>query len=156
MGSTNTVVVNKGLDPLVNFNFMLRVEGIYDVPCKSIHSFKKENAYEYIQEGGLNDYVHLRRKAVTSPNSFCVERYAGTDYFDPLPNGADLILPVVLLVSRYADDFTKPQRIYVFTGCTVIDKEYGELAADKSELLTETATIAYREMLCLDIKTGGN
>ncbi|MPM32168.1 hypothetical protein SDC9_78727 [bioreactor metagenome] len=42
-------------------------------------------------------------------------------------------------------------RTYVFTGCTVTKKEYGKLDAERSELLTENVTIAYREMVCLDI-----
>lgn len=156
MDNTNIVVVNKGSDPLPRTNFMLRVEGLYDVPCGKIHSFSKKNEYEYIQEGGLNDYVHMRRKPPSAPYTFVVERYAGTDYIDPLPNGAQLILPVILFVSRHPDDFLSPQRVYVFTGCTVTGKEYGELNAQESGLLTETVTIAYREMLCLDIKTGGS
>ena len=36
--------LNQGLQPLVNFNFMLRVEGIFDLPCKAIHGFKKADA----------------------------------------------------------------------------------------------------------------
>jgi hypothetical protein len=58
---------------------MLRVWGIFDVPCKSIRAFTKPNEYEFIQEGGLNDYVHIRRKPVSQPFKLVVERYAGTD-----------------------------------------------------------------------------
>ena len=76
--------------------------------------------------------------------------YGGSDYFDPLPNGAELILPVLLLVSRYANRFDVTKRTYAFTGCTVMGKSYGELNAESSGLLVETTTIAYREMLCID------
>ncbi len=146
----NNIVTNTGDYPLVNNHFMLRVEGIYDLPCRRITGFQKDNEYEYIQEGGLNDYVHIRRKPVSRPFTFQVERYAGSDYFDPLPNGAELILPVLLLVSRYANRFDVTKRTYAFTGCTVMGKSYGELNAESSGLLVETTTIAYREMLCID------
>ncbi len=153
--SGNILVRNYGNNPAVNFNFMLRVEGIYDLPCKSVHVFQKENEYELIQEGGLNDYVHMRRKPISKPFTFQVERYVGTDILDPLANGTDLVLPVILLVNRYRiyGDFL-PIRMYVFTGCTVMSKEYGELNAEKSGLLVETTTIAYREMVCIDDVAG--
>ena len=38
----NILVWNQGKNPLVNFNFMLRVEAIYDLPCKSVHAFTRE------------------------------------------------------------------------------------------------------------------
>lgn len=146
----NWLVMNQGNKPLVNFNFMLRVEAIYDLPCKSVHNFQKENEYEYIQEGGLNDYVHIRRKPISKPFTFQVERYVGVDLFDPIPNGAELILPVLLMVSRAGNHFEMSKRVYTFTGCTVMSKEFGELSGDKSGLLIETTTISYREMLCVD------
>ena len=153
--SGNILVQNLGKNPTVNFNFMLRVEGVFDLPCKSVHVFQKENEYELIQEGGLNDYVHMRRKPISKPFTFQVERYVGTDILDPLANGTDLALPVILMINRYRiyGDFL-PVRMYVFTGCTVMAKEYGELNAEKSGLLTETTTIAYREMLCMENVAG--
>ncbi len=149
--SGNSIVQNYGKNPAVNFNFMLRVEGIFDLPCKSVHAFQKENEYEIIQEGGLNDYVHMRRKPVSKPFTFQVERYVGVDLLDPLANGTDLTLPVILMVNRYLayGDF-HPVRCYVFTGCTVMAKEYGALDAEKSGLMIETTTIAYQEMFCID------
>jgi hypothetical protein len=146
----NIVVLNRGTTPLVNFNFMLRVEALYDLPCKNVRAFTREMEYEIYQEGGLNDYVHMLRKPVTKPFYFEVERYAGTDYIDPLPLGADLILPLILLVSRRAGNFT-PTRTYAFTGCTVTKKVYGELNAERSGLLTDVVTIAYHELVCLDL-----
>lgn len=150
MAEGNFVVLNQGLNPLVNYNYMLRVEGVFDLPCKSVHSFTKENEYEYIQEGGLNDYVHMLRKPVSKPFTFTVERYVGIDYYDPLQNGVELVLPVILMVTRYAKRFDITKRCYVFTGCTVISKEYGELNAEQSGLLTERTVIGYREMLVVN------
>lgn len=149
----NFLVMNQGGHPLVNFNFMLRVEALYDLPCKSIRAFSKELEYDFIQEGGLNDYVHMRRKPITKPFTLEVERYVGVDYFDPMPLGADLLLPVVLLVSRYRGQFIPfvVARTYVFTGCTVMKKTYGDLVGDQSGLLVETTTLAYRELLSVDI-----
>ncbi len=149
---------NRGLTPLVNYNFNLQVEGIYNLPCKSVRVFQRENEYETLQEGGLNDYVHLLRKPISKPMTFQVERYVGIDMLDPLALGTDLALPVLLLVSRYQgeggnevlDLSDSIQRIYTFTGCTVMAKEYGELNAERSGLLVETTTIAYREMICVD------
>ena len=147
---------NQGLTPLVNYNFTLQVEGVYNLPCKSVHVFHRENEYETLQEGGLNDYVHMLRKPISKPMTFQVERYVGIDMFDPLALGTDLILPVLLQVSRYVgngevlDLADSMQRVYTFTGCTVIAKDFGELNAERSGLLVETTTIAYREMLCVD------
>ena len=154
-GSGNILVRNYGNNPAVNFNFMLRVEGVFDLPCRSVHVFQKENEYELIQEGGLNDYVHMRRKPISKPFTFQVERYVGTDILDPLANGTDMALPVILMVNRYRiyGDFL-PVRMYVFTGCTVMSKEYGELNAEKAGLLVETTTIAYREMVCVENVAG--
>ena len=142
----NVLVVNQSNNVLVNYNFMLRVEGIYDLPCKSVHSFTKENEFEYVQEGGLNDYVHMLRKPISKPFSFTVERYVGMDIVSPLPLGAELVLPVILMVSPNANQFDNAKRTFVFTGCTVMSKTYGELNAEKSDLLTETIVIGYREM----------
>lgn len=149
----NWVVWNQGKNPLVNFNFMLRVELMFDLPCKSVRAFSRELEYDYIQEGGLNDYVHMRRKPITRPFTLEIERYVGVDYLDPLPLGADLTLPVLLFVSRNHDQFIPGvvARTYVFTGCTVMKKTYGDLVADQSGLLVETTTLGYREMLCVDI-----
>ena len=147
---SNYLVMNYGSNPLVGYNFMLRVEGIYDLPCKSIQFSPKENEYEYIQEGGLNDYVHMKRKPISKPFTFKVERYVGIDYIDPIPNGAELILPVILLISRQQADFGRSLRTFVFTGCKVMSKEFGTLDSEKSGLLTETTTISYNEMLCVD------
>ena len=149
ISSENSLVLNQGKSPLVSYNFMLRVEGLYDLPCKSVRAFTRELEYDYIQEGGLNDYVHMLRKPISKPFILEVERYVGVDYIDPLPEGADLLLPIILMVSRYALQSSYIPfvcaRTYVFTGCTVIKKTYGDLIGDKSDLLVETTTIAYRE-----------
>lgn len=146
----NAVALNAGMSPVPSYNFMLRVEGVMDLPCRSIRAFSKEVEFELIQEGGLNDYVHMRRKPISRPFYFEVERYIGVDYVDPLPLGAELLLPVILMVSRSPDSFGAASRVYTFTGCTVTKKEYGQMDAEKSGLFIETTTIAYRELLCVD------
>ena len=132
-----------------NFSFILRVEGIYDVPCKSIKGIRKENEYEYIQEGGVNDYVHLRRKPISKPFTFQIERYVGTDYFDPFTLGVEFYLPMILFVNDSVVGFS-PVRTFAFVGCCVIARDYGELNAETSGLLTETITIAYKELISID------
>lgn len=149
ISTENSLVLNQGKSPLVSYNFMLRVEGIYDLPCKSVQAFSRQLEYDYIQEGGLNDYVHMLRKPISSPFTLEIERYVGVDYVDPLPEGADLLLPIILMVSRYPQQSTYVPfvcaRTYVFTGCSVIKKTYGVLDGYRSDLLVETTTIAYRE-----------
>ena len=142
---------NSQLNPAVAYSFALQVEAAFFIPLRSVHVFTKENEFEYYQEGGLNDYVHMLRKPITKPFTFQVERYVGTDagffdlnsgFLDPLSLGTDLVLPVVLYVNRSpAGDwyknisFTNCARAYIFTGCTVIAKEYGELNAEQSRPL---------------------
>ena len=147
----NILVRNTGTVPVPNFSFMLRVEGIFDLPCKAISGISRENQFDYIQEGGLNDYVHLRRKAISQPFKFQVERYVGVNWVDPLPLGTELVLPVILFVNKGVYPTFQPVRTYTFTGCTVISKDYGDMNAEASGLLVEKVTIAYREMICLDI-----
>ncbi len=149
---SNLLVFNDGLTVMPATHFVLRVEGAIDVPCRAIRNLRRENEFDYIQEGGLNDYVHLKRKPISRPFTFQVERYAGVDTLDPLSLGTELTLPLILFV------YDRPQtsnamdahRYYTFTGCTVTAKDYGELNAERSGLLVETTTIAFREMACID------
>ncbi len=157
----STILGNTDFDaiynPITAFNFVLEVEGVYFLPIKSVRAFTKENEFEYIREGGVNDYVHLKRKPISKPFTFQIERYCGTERFlDPLANGTELILPLLLYVYRHksraglSESAPKwPARVYTFTGCTVMSKEYGELNAEKPGLLTETTTISYRELVVL-------
>ena len=136
-------------DPIVAFNYVLRVEGLYDIPCKSVRAFSKKNAYEHIQQGGLNDHVILKRKPITEPFTFQIERYTSNSVTDPLANGAELTLPIFLQVLKQPDKGfmdNETSRVYVFTGCVVTEKEYGELNAEKPGLQTEIVTIAYNEL----------
>lgn len=137
-------------NPLVSYNFLLRVEGKFDLPCKSIQGFKNQMEYEYIREGGVNDYVHIRRKPAQNPASIQVERYVINEITDTLAVGAVFDNPIQLLVARYPGEFINPKRIYSFSGCVVTSKEYGQLSAEQSGILTETITIAYQSMTCSD------
>lgn len=139
------ILTDKGNNPLTNMNFLLQVDAVFDLPCRKISSFRQEMEYETIQEGGVNDYVKIRKKPVGKPFTFDVERYIGEKYFDPLPLGRQPILPILLYVSPYKNaGFENSVRIFCFTGCTVISKNYGEMNAENSGLLTETTTIAYQ------------
>lgn len=146
----NYFVYNQGTAVMPTYSFILRVEAAIDVPCRAVRNLRRENEFDYIQEGGLNDYVHLKRKPISKPFSFQVERYAGIDYVDPLALGTELALPVLLFVYDRPDQMINVHRAYTFMGCTVIAKDYGELNAEKSGLLVETTTIAFQEMLCVD------
>lgn len=140
------IIAEQGKNPLVNYHFLLRVDAVYDLPCRKISGFEQEIEYENIQSGGVNHYVYLRQKPTTKPYSFKVERYIGANYFDPLPVGKQPQLPILLYVSRSFYNFTKPKQTFTFTGCTVLSKSYGELDAEKSGLMSETTTIAYQQM----------
>lgn len=142
--------ISQGRNALTSYNFLLRVEAKYDLACKSVQAFRKENEYEYIQEGGLNDYVHMLRKPVNQPPTLEIERYVTDNDVDPLPLGAVLSMPLLLLVSRQLNQFEKVRRSYAFTGCVVTGKEYGELNAENSTLVTEKITIAYQELFVID------
>lgn len=134
--------------PLANFNFLLRVEGTYDIPCKSVKGINQEAEYEYIQEGGLNDRVHIRKKQQSKPYTFQVERYVGTPYEDIFIPDRIFDMPILLMVSRYQEYFLKPSRIYKFSGCRVISKDYGQFQSEQSGFLTESVTIAYEKLEC--------
>ena len=153
------------LNPVPSFNFALEVEAIFFMPLKSVRVFTKENEFEYYQEGGLNDYVHMLRKPISKPFTFQVERYVGVSatsgfnasFMDPLAMGTELVLPLILYVTHrpaasWTDNisFTNTPRAYIFTGCTVIGKEFGELNAERSGLLTDTVTISYRELMVMN------
>ena len=137
--------------PTVSFNFMLRVDGIYDVPCRKIHVIRKDNEYDSIQEGGVNDFVHLIRKPISQPFKLEIERYVGAEFYDPLSLGTKLLLPLFLNVGRYMNpSFFMPDRQYIFTGCEVMGKQYGELDAEKPGLVTETTTIGFSRFFVID------
>ena len=149
---------NYNREPAPSFNFFLRIEGVFDAPCRAVRAFSKENEFEEIQEGGRNDYIILKRKPNTRRFTLQVERYVGIDKIDPLQLGTEMVLPMLLAVSRvsstsagFADTLTETEfiRFYAFTGCIVTGKEYGELNAEQSGLLKEVDTIAYREMIAI-------
>lgn len=149
----NAAVFDSASNPLVKYNFMLRVEGVYDIPCQRVQAFTREMEYEYIQEGGLNDYVHMLRKPISRPFTVSVECHAGIHYIDPLPVGIELFLPVMLFVTRHPGRFNKttPERLFTFTGCVVTKRTYGELSANESGLVVDTIEFAYREFVMVDL-----
>lgn len=144
------IIEEKGVSPVINNNFLLRVEAIFDLPCRKVSNIQVEQEFEAIQEGGVNDYVRLRKKPASKPNTFQVERYIGADYHDPLILGYQPLLPILLYVSRYANNFDFPARTFVFTGCTVTAKNYGEMNAESSGLMVETTTIAFQQMYVIN------
>ena len=136
-----------------SFNFMLLVDGGIEIPLKSVQPFARENEYEPIQEGGMNDYVYLKRKPISQPFKLVVERYV--DYTltlaDPLSNGTELLLPLLLFIGNNTGGSATYARYYTFTGAVVMGKQYGGLDAEKSGLLTETVTFGYNHMFCTNL-----
>lgn len=160
------LVWNDRREPVPIYNFFVRGEmGLLDAPCKSVRAFTREYDYEEIQEGGRNDYVILKRKPITHRYTLQLERYVGMDVVDPFALGTEFVAPLLIGVKRilplttgFADTMENTEliRLYTFTGCIVTGKEYGQLDAEKSGLLTETVTIAYREMICLTTPNADN
>lgn len=134
-----------------SMNFMLTVNG-QDLPCKNFRSIQQEIEYEGIQEGGINNYVHIRKKPVTKPFTFQVERYVGPGYRDPFTVGKEVKGTIVLKAGRKRGD-TQEYAQFTFSGCIVTGKNYSDMDAEKSGLLTETTTVAY-ERLAVDWKGG--
>ena len=140
---------------LPGFRFTLMVEGFQEVPLKSVRPFSKENEFETIEEGGMNDFVRIKRKHATKPHTIQVERYLNQDFYDPIPNGgAEFILPLLLFVGgNNAQEFgwSGSQRVFVFFGSMVMNREIGGFDSEKSGLLTETITIAYNQLYTMDV-----
>jgi hypothetical protein len=136
-------------NPLVNNIFMLRVDALYDLACTRVSGITQGLEYENIMEGGVNDYVQIRQKPSTKVKVLEIERYVGEKYLDPLTVGRRPVLPIILYVSRYLNDFTFPKMIFTFTGCTVMEKSYGELDAEKSGLFTVKTKIAYESVVLI-------
>jgi hypothetical protein len=134
-------------NPLVNNIFMLRVDALYDLACTKVSGISQELEYENIMEGGVNDYVQIRQKPSTKVKVLEIERYIGEKYLDPLIVGRRPVLPLILYVSRYINDFSSSKMVFTFTGCTVMEKSYGELDAEKSGLFTEKTKIAYESVV---------
>jgi hypothetical protein len=133
-------------NPMPNYIFLLRVDALYDLPCTKVSGITQEKEYENIMEGGVNDYVQLREKPVSKPNTLQIERYIGENYFDPLPVGYQCTMPLVLYVGRYVRDFNRAVITFTFSGATVISKKYGELDAEKGGLMSVTTEIAYQQV----------
>ncbi len=127
----------QGNPVIPNMNFRLLMDGT-EIPCKSIHGFRQETEEEYISEGGLNGYVHIRPRPASKPPVIEVERYVTENFTDPLPVGQALPSYLVLEVGGNLR--------FLFKGCTVAAKSYGELNAEKGGILVETTTISYQQM----------
>ncbi len=158
LGNTDGGIANPLVDkpPIVSFNFVLRVEALWDIACKSIKIERKENEFDLIQEGGLNDFPHRIRKPITRMFTLRIEQYVGAGFLDPLSLGTKLTLPLLLSVGRYTNPAVfLPDRQYIFTGCEVTAKEPGELQSERSGLLTESTTIAYESMFTIDTPAEG-
>lgn len=133
-----------------NTDFLLRLGKTgAEIGCKSIKGIEEELEYEYIQEGGLNDSVHIRRKPVSKPVTLTIERYiTDGEGQDAMPCGAAFPDPVAVIVKR--DGRKGPQDApfleYHFYGCVVARKSCSGLHAEEAGLLTETVTLLCQYM----------
>lgn len=132
-------------DMVINMNFLLML-GKKVVPCRSIHGFHRDCGQEYIQEGGLNGYVHMRPKPASEPSTLEIERYVTGDFEDVFPNGTVLDKDLVLQVGVSKEGGREPSVTLTFKGCTVTQKSYGELNAEKGGIFVETTTVSYQEL----------
>lgn len=139
-----------GKYPATNFSLSLGSnEESGGFPCRSFRAFSRETDYDTIQEGGLNDAVHIRRKPLSKAGSFQIERYVDARYTDPLPMGAAISEDVVLKLSRVQGQFSEADAVFTFGGCIVTGKSYSDMDAEKAGLLVETTTVIYER---LDVK----
>lgn len=131
--------------PYLNMNFTLEYEG-KGIPLKSVKSISQEPEQEYIQEGGLNGYVHVRPKPASRPYVLQIERYITSEYgnLPKLSPGTVLKAPLFLMAGHYPGNPLRLQ--FKFTGCTVTGRSYGDLNASRAEAFTETISISYQEM----------
>ncbi len=138
------------------FRFMLIVNGYDEIPLKSIRPFTRELEYDYIQEGGINDYVHILRKPSTKPFTIQVERYAIPKTEDPISEGTVYQVPMQLVVGENHGRKFERKRTYILMWPRILNKEIGAMDAERSGLLTETVTIAYSHMVLIHADTDNN
>ncbi|MBQ8946028.1 MAG: hypothetical protein IJ058_04355 [Lachnospiraceae bacterium] len=141
------------------YRFQLKVNGVFDIPLKSVRPINRKYEYENIQEGGLNDYVHIKRKPISQPYELIVERYMMTEIDDKLAVGSKMTLPLILYVGRANGrelSISQASRWYVFTGAQVLNVEFGGLDSERSGLLTETVTIGYNMMFAISSSSDSN
>ncbi len=154
-GNTESTVASEAMkdhNVIPAYRFQLKVNGFFDVPLKAVRPIARKYEYEPIQEGGLNDYVHIKRKPISQPYELVVERYVQTEIDDKLAVGSKMTLPLILYVGRANGqemEMTEAARWYVFTGAQVLNVEWGGLDSERAGLLTETVTIGYNMMFCL-------
>ena len=135
---------------------MLIVNGYDEIPLKSIRPFTRELEYDYIQEGGINDYVHILRKPSTKPFTIQVERYAIPKTEDPISEGTVYQVPMQLVVGENHGRKFERKRTYILMWPRILNKEIGAMDAERSGLLTETVTIAYSHMVLIHADTDNN
>ena len=135
------------------FRFMLIVNGYDEIPLKSIRPFSRELEYDYIQEGGINDYVHILRKPASKPFTIQVERYAIPKTEDPISEGTVYQVPMQLVVGENHGRKFERKRTYILMWPRILNKEIGALDAERSGLLTETVTIAYSHLVLIHADT---
>lgn len=137
-------------EPLINYHFLLRVDALIDVACKSVQAFGNEAEFEYLQEGGVNDYVHMLKKPITSPKVLQIECYATSTVLNAFPLGTKMLTPMILYISKQAENidinFAKQ---FIFTGCVVKKITNGELDAERSGLITNTIEIAFETVTAI-------
>ncbi len=134
-------------DIIPAFRFKLIVNAAQEIPCKSVRAFTREFEYDYIQEGGINDYVHILRKQATKPFMIQIERYAVPDKFDELNEGTVFQIPLQLVVGENDGLEFRRKRSYFMLWPRVLNREFGALESERSGLLTETVTIAYSHLV---------
>ncbi|MBQ9631977.1 MAG: hypothetical protein IJV04_03565, partial [Lachnospiraceae bacterium] len=140
-------------DIIPAFRFMIVVNGFQEIPLKSVRAFTREFEYDFIQEGGINDYVHIIRKQATKPFTLQVERYATPDNEDPISEGTVFQLPMQLVIGENDGTTFRRKRTYILLWPRVLNKEIGALDAERSGLLIETVTFAYSHMILLNSGT---
>lgn len=138
-------------EPLVNYHFLLRVNAAMDVACKRVEAFASEAEFEYLQEGGVNEYVHMLKKPITTPKVIQIEYYANNNLVSAFSVGERMLIPMVLYIAKQANNIdTNFAKQYIFSGCVVKKKTSGALDAEQSGLVTDTVEIAFETVTVIN------
>lgn len=143
-----------GTQPLINYHFLLRVDAVTDVACKKVEAFANEAEFEYLQEGGVNGYVHMLQKPTTAPKILQIECYANNNLTSTFTVGSRKTLPIILYVSKQANNIdTNYAKQFIFTGCVIKKKTNGALDAEQGGLITDIVEIAFETVTVVNNPT---
>lgn len=137
-------------DPLTAFLFRVRL-GVLEFGFSKVSGLKREVETFTLQEGGLNDQVHILPGAVKNGGSVRLERgsYAG-EYFPFYFVGERLSAPMFIEV-YCAYDQRKVDKLFALYGLVVKKWEVSDLDAGQNALLIDRFELSYENLAVLAV-----